>query len=128
MVMKMGATPISLAGVDRSLYHVAAVFASNYAVAIMAAAEKAWTAAGLSARTARPALSPLLTAVAANIARMDLTDALTGPVARGDAETVERHLLALMADPALLDLYRRLADELLAVAPGSADAIRPLIW
>jgi predicted short-subunit dehydrogenase-like oxidoreductase (DUF2520 family) len=109
----LGARPFSLAGVDRAAYHAAAVFASNDVIALMAAAARAWVLAGLPPGTARESLAPLLLAAARNVAAYDLPAALTGPIVRGDAATVARHLGALAADPALRDLYAALARELL---------------
>lgn len=111
----LGAVPFSLAGVDRARYHAAAVLASNCVVALHAAAERAWSLAGLPAERARTALAPLTLGAADAIARLPLAEALTGPVARGDVTTVARHLDALAADPALGELYRRLGEALLAL-------------
>lgn len=111
----LGATSFSLAGVDRARYHAAAVFASNYVVALHAAAERAWTLAGLPGARAREALAPLTLGTAGNVARLPLHAALTGPIARGDADTVARHLTALATAPDLADLYRRLGATLLDI-------------
>lgn len=118
IVRDIGARPFSLEGVDRALYHAAAVLVSNDAVALMAAASEVWTAAGLPVDEARVALAPLLLGAARNIEELDLHLALTGPVARGDVATVERHLRALDAlaeRPELAALYRALARELLTL-------------
>jgi predicted short-subunit dehydrogenase-like oxidoreductase (DUF2520 family) len=109
----LGARPIRLEGVDRALYHAAAVVASNHVVALAAAAGRMWELAGLAPGTSREALAPLMNAATANIANMELPDALTGPVARGDVATVERHLDAIAAEPELAALYRLLSRELL---------------
>lgn len=113
----LGANPFRLEGIDRALYHVSAVFTSNYAVALMAAARRAWSASGLPPQAAQRALSPLLMSTASNIRQAELDQTLTGPVARGDAVTVKRHLRALSSDPGLEHLYRELALELLRIAP-----------
>jgi predicted short-subunit dehydrogenase-like oxidoreductase (DUF2520 family) len=110
---ELGATPLSLAGIDRARYHAAAVFASNYVVALHAAAARAFAQAGLTPDAARAALAPLTQATAEAIARLPLTHALTGPIARGDARTVEEHVRALAADPALRALYAQLGTALL---------------
>jgi len=127
----LGAHPVRLEGVDRALYHAAAVLVSNNVVALMAAATRAWTLAGLPADAARAALAPLLLAAASNVARLPLEQALTGPVARGDTETVGRHLGALAADADLATAYRVLARELLRLelghAPETAAALRALL-
>ncbi|HRC61685.1 MAG TPA: DUF2520 domain-containing protein [Dehalococcoidia bacterium] len=114
LVGRLGASVVRLEGVDRAAYHAAAVFASNDVVALMAAAREAWTLAGLSAASARTSLVPLLLGAAQNVAEHDLRDALTGPVARGDVDTVRRHL-AVLGDSELGALYRRLGAELLTL-------------
>jgi len=128
---RIGANTVLLTGVDRALYHSAAVFASNDVVALMSFAARAWTLAGLPAEQARTALAPLLTGAANNIRDAELPNALTGPVARGDVATVERHLAALSADSQLLDAYRRLGAELLRVAaiadPSARERLRTLL-
>ena len=122
------ARPIRLEGVDRALYHAAAVLVSNDLVALVAAAGRVWILAGLPAAGAPEALGPLLRAAAANVATEPLAQALTGPVARGDVATVQQHLRALEAEPDLRELYRRLALELLRLDLGHprevVDALR----
>ncbi|GAB4325459.1 MAG: DUF2520 domain-containing protein [Dehalococcoidia bacterium] len=112
----MGARAVRLEGVNRALYHAAAVFASNDAVALLSAACRTWALAGLAPDLARPALVPLTQSVIANLARLELPAALTGPIARGDVDTVRRHLDALAIEPALHELYRVLGRELLPLA------------
>ncbi len=119
----LGARWLSLHGVDRARYHTAAVFASNYVVALHAAATRVWELAGLPGGEARAALSPLTLGAAASIADRPLADALTGPVARGDVATVEGHLAALACDLESLQLYRSLGRELLLLGlPHDAAA------
>jgi predicted short-subunit dehydrogenase-like oxidoreductase (DUF2520 family) len=118
---RLGAHVFSLAGVDRAAYHAAAVFVSNYQVALHGAAARAWALAGLPPEAARAALVPLAQGALRAIAQHELADALTGPVARADVATVERHLVALAGDPNVLALYRALAEELLRL-PLALDA------
>lgn len=120
----LSATPLRLEGVDRALYHAAAVFSSNDVVALMAAAARAWEAAGLPREAARSALAPLLLGTARNIEARPLEQALTGPVARGDIETVRRHLEALSAHRDLHALYRALGRELLGLPLALDDSAR----
>ena len=131
IVDDLGARSFRLEGVDRAGYHAAAVFVSNDVVAAMAAATRAWTLAGLEADDARGALGPLLEATAAVIAERPLSEALTGPIARGDFETVGRHLESLAEEPELAALYRGLAAELLHLELGHSDetaaALRELL-
>ena len=119
----LGARTVRLEGIDRALYHAAAVFAANDIVALMAAATRTWALAGLPPGAAREALGPLLLAVAQNVTRLDLVPALTGPLARGDLGTIERHLAALEAEPSLHALYRALAAELAQLPLGHPPAL-----
>jgi predicted short-subunit dehydrogenase-like oxidoreductase (DUF2520 family) len=118
----LGSKAVRLEGIDRAKYHAAAVFASNYVVSLFAAAEEVWEQAGLPRASARPALAPLLLGAAENAAGRELADALTGPVARGDIATIERHLAALEG-PGVQDLYRRLALELLTLDLGHTPEV-----
>ncbi|MPZ98053.1 MAG: DUF2520 domain-containing protein [Dehalococcoidia bacterium] len=125
------ASVLRLERVDRALYHAAAVLSSNHVVALSVAATQAWALAGLDATAARPALAPLLRAAAEATASFPPAEALTGPLARGDHETIERHLHALDAVPELRELYRRLSRELLALdlghAPEAAERLRAIL-
>jgi predicted short-subunit dehydrogenase-like oxidoreductase (DUF2520 family) len=120
----LGARTLQLAGVDRARYHAAAVLASNYVVAVSAAAARAFALAGLPPAQAQLALSPLTRATADNSARLPLAEALTGPIARGDVETVRRHLSALDGDRPLRELYRALGAELLRLPLALDDEQR----
>lgn len=98
-----------------ALYHVAAVFASNFVVACLGAAREALGDALTGDAEARlDDLLPLTRAAVAAVASDGLGAGLTGPVARGDVGTVRVHLAAL--DDERRELYRRLARELLRLA------------
>lgn len=118
------ATPLPLAGVDRASYHAAAVLASNAVVALHGAAAEVWALAGLPADSARAALAPLTSGAADAIAELPLTEALTGPVARGDVATVRAHLRALSPRPELAALYRTLSAQLLTLGKPDDGARR----
>jgi len=98
----LGMRSFELADSERAAYHAAACIASNFLVA----------------PDARELLAPLVLRTAANWSELGAA-ALTGPIARGDAETVERHLQALRERaPELLDLYEALAERTRATAPS----------
>jgi predicted short-subunit dehydrogenase-like oxidoreductase (DUF2520 family) len=103
----LGLLPFDLADDRRAVYHAGAAIASNYLVTLRAAGR-----ALLEAAEAPPeALDPLIRGV------MDTGFQLTGAIARGDWETVERHLVAIRAErPELEDLYLVLAAETARVA------------
>lgn len=97
---------------DRVAYHAAAVIASNHLVALMGQVER--VSAGVGAP--RAAMIDLARGSLDNVASIGASAALTGPVARGDEVTVERHRAALPDDEralydALVDAARRLVEE-----------------
>jgi predicted short-subunit dehydrogenase-like oxidoreductase (DUF2520 family) len=116
-----GMRPFEVREEDRAAYHAAAAMASNFLVALEESAAALLADAGAGAE-ARELLAPLVLRSAANWVDGG-AEALTGPIARGDDETVERHLAAL-ADtaPELLDLYRALAERTRAIAAAEAAA------
>jgi predicted short-subunit dehydrogenase-like oxidoreductase (DUF2520 family) len=129
LVMEMGGEPVFIAEADRGLYHAALASAANHLVTQVVQAEDLLRRAGV----AQPArmLGPLLSAALDNALR--LGDAgLTGPVARGDAETVAGHVDALRADapealPAYLALARLTAARALASGMLSAPDAQRLL-
>jgi predicted short-subunit dehydrogenase-like oxidoreductase (DUF2520 family) len=114
--------PFDLAGVDRALYHAAAVFAANYPITLLAEAIALATAAGLDAQTAGPGMTALLAGAVGNLRELAPADAITGPASRGDQGTIQRHLDALRNDPELRRLYELLAERTKHFAPNKEAA------
>jgi predicted short-subunit dehydrogenase-like oxidoreductase (DUF2520 family) len=111
----LGGLPFQLADEHRALYHAAAVFASNYLVAVSGAAVELFEAAGVP--DARAAMRPLQAATLDNVHRLGPHDALTGPAVRGDAGTIDRNLAAVSgAAPALVPAYVSLCRTAMDVA------------
>ena len=103
----LGLRPFPLADERRAAYHAGAAIASNYLVTLRHAAGSLLEAAGAPPE----ALDPLMRRMIENGFE------LTGPIQRGDWETVERHLQAIQEScPELDPLYRVLADATVAVA------------
>lgn len=106
----IGARPVRIDAAAKTVYHAAAVFASNYLVTVVDAALRAYQAAGIPADVARALARPLATETLANVLRLGPEAALSGPIARGDAATVARQHDAVTAwDPATGTLYDALA-------------------
>ena len=129
LVMEMGGEPVFIAEADRGLYHAALAGAANHLVTQVVQAEDLLARAGV----AQPArmLGPLLSAALDNALRLG-DAALTGPVARGDAETVAGHVDALSATapealPAYLALARLTATRALASGMLSAPDAQRLL-
>lgn len=96
---------------DRVAYHAAAVIASNHLVALLGQAERVAQRAGVPFE----AYLDLVRATVDNVAELGPAGALTGPAARGDDATIQRHLDSLPADEreayaVLVRLARRLVD------------------
>jgi len=107
----------------RPRYHAAAVFASNYLVAVSAVAADLFEAAGVPDPVR--AMQPLQRATLDNLARLGPGAALTGPAVRGDAGTIERNLEAVAAvSPGAVPAYVAMARVALdlAVRAGRLDA------
>jgi predicted short-subunit dehydrogenase-like oxidoreductase (DUF2520 family) len=114
MVRRLGGVPVTLAPEQKPAYHAGAVFASNYVVTMLAAAARLLADAGIAPEAAVAALLPLTRATLDSVAVAGPAGALTGPVARGDAATVRRHLAALRHQDA--ELYRAVGRETLRLA------------
>lgn len=113
----LGGYPLDLRPGDKTLYHAAAVIASNYTVTLASLAAQILEQLGAAPDEALRALLPLMRTTLDNLERQGLPHALTGPLARGDVGTVERHLCALdRATPDVARLYRSLAQGALKLA------------
>lgn len=134
LVVALGGHPLDLAASDRALYHAAAAITANYAVTLLAQAVALLEQCGVPPERGLQALVPLLRGAVDNLDRLGLPDALTGPIARGDAGTVRRHLEALAARaPEALALYQALGLATLPLAvqrgadPLALDQIETLL-
>ena len=112
LIKLLGATPRRVRDRERVLYHAAAVFASNYVTVVVAEAVRLLELAGWPRAEAEAALMPLVEGAVENLRRRGVVGALTGPIRRGDADTVSAHLAAL-GDP---QLYRILGLVALQIA------------
>ncbi len=129
LVMEMGGEPVFIEEDKRHLYHAALANAANYLVALVVQSQDMLRGAGV----ADPAkmLGPLLWAALENALLLGPA-ALTGPVARGDADTIAAHLTAIKAAApealgAYLALARLTAEQALAARLlTAADAERLL--
>ena len=96
----LGLRPFAIADADRAVYHAGAAIASNYLVTLYRAASRLLAVAGAPPE----ALVPLMTRTIENGFE------LTGPIARGDWQTVDAHIAEITRHaPELLPMYRALA-------------------
>jgi predicted short-subunit dehydrogenase-like oxidoreductase (DUF2520 family) len=91
----IGARPRHVDDSQRALYHAAAVFASNYLIAVVFEGVRLLEASGWPRGEAERALLPLVEGVVANLRKRGTVGALTGPIRRGDVDTISLHVRAL---------------------------------
>jgi predicted short-subunit dehydrogenase-like oxidoreductase (DUF2520 family) len=106
---QLGARVLEIPPGKKAAYHAAAVISSNFPVVLASVAGHLLHDIGIPDASAYQAVESLMTGALANMKQMLPDDALTGPVVRGDAETVARHLRALQAHPEALEVYRTLS-------------------
>lgn len=118
LVRELGGRPVRIASNAKALYHAACVAASNFLVTLWNLAERLTVQCGLTPGEARVLLRPLVSRTVENLVQVGPLLGLTGPFARGDAETVRRHVEALNRRVGVRErrLYRELARATLDVA------------
>lgn len=115
-LVNLGIPFVRLEAGSKALYHAGAVFASNFVVTLMDTAVQLFKEVCFSEKEAIKGLLPLVYGSLDNVARSGTAEALTGPVARGDVATVEKHLKALEAFSEVLGLYKTLSAATLTLA------------
>lgn len=102
---------------SKMMYHASAVVASNCLVTLVDFAYNLLGVAGIGKEDAYDVLGPLVEGTLANIKRVGTTDALTGPVVRGDVNTVEKHIEEInRLTPDLTALYKILGHHTVNIA------------
>ncbi len=117
MAKDLGATCLEIKTEAKSLYHASAVVASNYLVSLMDLSLRLMASAGISGKDAIGVLYPLVKGTLGNIEKVGIPEALTGPVSRGDVETVADHLKEMNhKTPALIPIYKSLGLHTIQLA------------
>jgi len=117
IVGDLGGVLMEITREGKTLYHAAAVAASNYLVTLVHLALELNRSAGMSPEVSFKALEPLIKGTLSNIGAKGIPEALTGPIARGDVETVAAHVEAMEERaPELLALYRALGHYTVGLA------------
>lgn len=128
----LGAIPFVIRTEGKTLYHAAAVVASNYLVTLMSLAFKLIGGSGVKESEAFKILYPLVKGTLTNIETAGIPQALTGPIARGDAKTVSAHISTIDdLEPDVLLLYKTLGRATIQIAKAkgtlSEDAAREIL-
>ena len=113
----LGAVCYRIRSEAKKLYHASAAVASNYLVTLLDLARRLLREAGIADADAFKVLGPIVAGTLTNIQRVGIPDALTGPIARGDVQTVRDHLSEIEATlPELLPLYKLLGTHTIPIA------------
>ncbi len=119
LARQVGGHPITVPSGGRPLYHAAAVMVSNYLVTVLETGARLFERAGASHEEAEAALVALASGTLDNVRALGTERALTGPLKRGDSETLELHLRAL--EPEEAELYAALGRRTLALLGEKLD-------
>ncbi len=113
----LGAIPLTISPEARVKVHLAAAMASNFFVTLQAMAADIASDTGIAQEEAQKLFQPLVARTWENLQESSPGEALTGPIQRGDDETVEHHLTALRQSmPAMVPAYAVLATETIRLA------------
>ncbi|MBZ5566339.1 MAG: DUF2520 domain-containing protein [Acidobacteriia bacterium] len=113
----LGGRVVVIEAQRKPMYHAFGAFTSPLIVATVAAAERVARRAGLSEASARAAMGPILQQTVRNYLQRGKAGAFSGPLVRGDVETVRRHLEVLRAVPEAREVYVALARSALKTLP-----------
>ena len=123
LAASLGGSGIAIPEGMRPLYHASAVLSCGYLATLLDAAVGLWTSMGFAEEDGIRAAVPLARATIEAIERQGPANAVTGPVVRGDADTVAAHLELLSQHAAhLLPLYRQLTEASLPLARSKGIA------
>jgi predicted short-subunit dehydrogenase-like oxidoreductase (DUF2520 family) len=118
IVGDLGGTAYAIKKKDKVAYHAWGAFASPMLNALLATSERVAAAAGVKRIGARRRMIPILLQTLANYASFGAPGAFSGPIVRGDVETVRRHLQVLRRLPAARKAYAALAQAALEYLPA----------
>lgn len=124
LISSMGDVSNAITGEGKAIYHAASVVACNYLSALMDTALELMSKANVDQQTAWAALKPLVFGTLNNVDQLGPEAALTGPIARGDVGTIEKHKVALenaTREQRLLYAALGLKTVDLAVRKGTID-------
>lgn len=125
LAARLGGRPFELAPGMRSLYHMGASVAGNAVLGLLDVARAAFAHAGVPDALATDGLATLMGGAIRNAAATDIAAALTGPVVRGDVETLTAHMKAIDATlPEVRPLYLELVRHQLGLCARRDDAAR----
>ncbi|HXW92736.1 MAG TPA: Rossmann-like and DUF2520 domain-containing protein [Terriglobales bacterium] len=117
IVHDFGGNAFSIPAKNKAAYHAWGAFASPLAIALLATAEQVANAAGLSPLEARRKMLPILEQTLENYRRWGAAGSLSGPLVRGDAEIIAKHLEILGPISGAKEVYLALSRSALRLIP-----------
>ncbi len=128
IVRELGGESFSLAAARKAAYHAWATMTSPLLLAYLVTLEEAAQAAGLTPEQARRKSLPIITQTLANYSRLGPAQSFSGPLVRGDAETVAKHLAVLKKHPGAREVYVALARAAMRGLPvKNRDGLKRLL-
>jgi predicted short-subunit dehydrogenase-like oxidoreductase (DUF2520 family) len=122
IVLDLKGQPFAIRKQQKEAYHAWGMFASPLLTALLVAGERVAVAAGVSRKAARERMLPILRQTLANYARLGAPGAFSGPIARGDSATVQKHLQVLQRVRGAREVYIALARAALLDLPAKNRA------
>jgi predicted short-subunit dehydrogenase-like oxidoreductase (DUF2520 family) len=119
LVRRLGGRPFVLPPGHKTLYHLAGMMASPLLVSHLVAATEIAARAGFSSAQALQVIEPITRATVEAFFRRGAAKSFSGPIARGDHDTIRLHLQALEVHPMLAGVYRSLAHYAMETLPAS---------
>ncbi len=124
VALDLGVKAVRIDPEQKPLYHLAACVACNYVITLIHEAKSLMVQLGFSQELAEKGLLSLLSGTVANMERLGVEKAITGPIMRGDLETVQGHLEALKGNTELKRLYALLGAHTARMALGNSACAR----
>ena len=121
LIADLNAEPMIVEEHTKAKLHLAAVISSNYLITLMGMAQELFANSNLDQNQLKKTLLTLMRSVLVNLETQTTIEALTGPISRGDYETITRHLHLLKDQPELKSTYKKLGDETLRLFGSSLD-------
>ena len=117
IILPLGAQFFRIRKSEKAAYHAWGTFASPLFTALLATTEQVAKLAGVSRKAAARRMLPILKQTLANYAAVGAGEAFSGPIVRGDTETMRKHLQVLARVPKAREVYVALARASCAYLP-----------
>jgi predicted short-subunit dehydrogenase-like oxidoreductase (DUF2520 family) len=119
---QIGGKIFQISADKKSLYHAATAMSCNQLVALLEVAVQLYLKIGVTREIALAIMQPIVNKTIVNVFNLDTVEALTGPIARGDVNTVKLHVNAV--EEPYRTIYKNLGLQLVKLSSekGNADA------